>query len=187
MSTFGAILTVIVGVGLSIQVRRHGKPMALIALQLLLVFVGSWALWQLDQNDDDLHDQQVALEDTQKRLATTQRKLKRERSIRSKVQAEINRYVCTENNKQDRLLARILAISLSDTDEEKLTEDERKALAVFIATLRDLQDEAPCNEIVIAFIEASDTDDLEAIRKVLRETKRPPQLQPKPKGGRFEP
>jgi hypothetical protein len=97
------------------------------------------------------------------------RQIKAEREIRRTAQTEINRYVCRENNKQDRILASLLAISLKGSEERRgeLTPDQLEALTVFQRALRALEHETPCNALAIAFTEASDTGDLRQIRRIL--------------------
>ena len=161
MNTALAILTVVVGLGLAVEVRRKGKPMALVALQVFLVLVVSFSLWQVDERQNELQETQEGLESTQKELTA-------ERAVRSKVQGEINRYVCNSNNDQDQLLAELLIVSLRDVDPDQLSAADREAVRIFREKLEELQDEAPCQAIVVAFLEASDTDDLKAIRRILR-------------------
>jgi hypothetical protein len=91
-----------------------------------------------------------------------------ERKARVKAQAEINFYVCSENNKQDRILASLLAISIGNASDKPLTKRQSSALAVFEEALRQLRALTPCNALAEAFLEASNTDDYRAIRRVLR-------------------
>lgn len=119
---------------------------------------------------------------------------KDERTARVKVSAEINRYVCSENNKQDRILASLIEASLGgggsfanglDTSElssfdkevlisiskiQALSEGDQPAgfEAVFKRALAQLRTETPCSELVSAFKAASDTQDYKAIRDLLR-------------------
>lgn len=117
----------------------------------------------------------------------------REREARAAVQSEINRYVCQENNKQDTILADLLDISLNgsqtfgqDIDPSQLTEFDIAVLSsigkvqeltqagppteqeeVFQDALVKLRNKAPCNAIANAFLEAQDTEDIEAVRAIL--------------------
>ncbi len=103
-SLFTPLAIVLVGSLIAFNVRRH-VSFALIALQLFLVFVGAWGAYKLETRQDDL-------ETTQNEITQTQKRLTKERLVRSRVQAEINRYVCTENNKQDRILAGLIEVSI---------------------------------------------------------------------------
>lgn len=153
------IIIFLMGCFIAWQARRN-MTFSVIALQLFLLGVVCLGALQLEGRQDDLSE-------TQDAIVVTQRQLEEERFFRSRVQAEINRYVCSENNKQDRLLASLLAITLRDAD-PALTVEQQEALAVFLRVLRDLRREAPCEAIVQAFLEVSDTNDLRAIRRILR-------------------
>lgn len=174
MNTALAIATIAIGLYLAHLVRRKGVSTALVALQVFLLFVATFALWRTEQRQDDLESTNAAIQRTQDQLAA-------ERSVRSRVQAEINRYVCRSNNRQDDLLADLLTISLPpDIDERELSGRALKAVEVFREKLLELRDRAPCKAIVAAFLEASDTDDLVAIRRVLREQDQTDQSKPRP-------
>lgn len=104
-----------------------------------------------------------------------------ERTVRRAVQAEVNRYVCDQNNRQDRLLASLLAVSLQGAAHRHLTSAQLKSVRIFRRALRELRSETPCHAIAEAFLEARDTNDLQAIRRLLyRVAKREP---PPPKIG----
>lgn len=176
-----------VGCLIAWQARRH-LTFSMIALQLFLLVVVCLGAWQLESRQDDLSE-------TQEAIVATQNQLTRERAVRSRVQAEINRYVCTENNKQDRVLAGLIEVSigggrnifgaglnpalLSPFDREvvrsiakvqRLTEgDPGQLKEVFERALHQLQAETPCGTVVKAFLAASTTDDLKAVRRILRE------------------
>jgi hypothetical protein len=119
-------------------------------------------------------------------------KINDERDARVQVSSEINRYVCRENNKQDRILASLVEASLqgngksfgSEIDPSELTRFDRSVLLtiakvqagssdserlqrVFRRALAELQAETPCNALIAAFLEASDTEDYKAIRRLL--------------------
>lgn len=182
------------------QARRR-MTFAVIALQLFLLVVVSLGAWQLESRQDELAETQDAIVDTQEQLQT-------ERLVRSRVQGEINRYVCTENNNQDRILAGLIEVSVggsaafgkgidrsllspfdrevlsSITKVQRLTEGQGDELkSAFRRALRELQAETPCAAVVKAFLAASTTDDLKAIRRILRDaskdTLRPDRHSPK--------
>jgi hypothetical protein len=168
-----------VGALLGYQAKRH-LTFSVISLQLFLVFVGCWGAYRLELRQNEQAEAQSAI--------------KHERVIRSKVQSEINRYVCTENNKQDGILAGLVRVSLggqtafgagidrstlSPFDEEvvgsinkvqKLGETEGAAAyqAAFREALEQLEAETPCKALVTAFLVASTTDDLRAVKHILR-------------------
>lgn len=169
------------------QSRRHLR-FGVIGLQLFLLVVVCVGAFQLESRQDDLS---AAQDD----ITQTQDQLKRERLVRSRVQGEINRYVCNENNKQDRLLAGLIEVSiggqssfgagidsssLSPFDLEvirsigkvqRLSETNPNQLkSAFQRALRQLQAETPCGAVVTAFLAASTTDDLKAIRTILQES-----------------
>lgn len=174
--------------GLAIAaVARKNLTFSMIALQLFLLVVVTVGAFKLESRQNDLSDAQAD-------IVRTQNQLTRERLVRSKVQAEINRYVCSENNKQDRILAGLIEVSiggessfgsgidksnLSPFDLEvirsigkiqRLSEGGSDKLKVaFQKALEQLQEETPCHAVVKAFLAASTTDDLKAIRKILRE------------------
>jgi septal ring factor EnvC (AmiA/AmiB activator) len=180
-----AIVIVVVGAFIAWQAKRN-MTFSVIALQLFLLAVVTVGALQLEGRQDDL-------EETQNEIATTQKQLRLERSVRSKVQAEINRYVCSENNKQDRILAGLIEVSVNGSSSfgsgidpaelsrfdievletidkvQKLSQGQPDRLKrVFAKALRQLRAETPCEAIVQAFLEASDTNDLKAIRRILR-------------------
>jgi hypothetical protein len=161
------LIILLVGAGIAWQARRN-MTFSVIALQLFLLVVVCIGAFKLESRQDDLGATQKAIVATQKAIVTTQDQVRQERIVRSHVQAEINRYVCSENNKQDRLLASLLDISLRGADDSTLTPEQEEALVVFLRVLRDLRNEAPCQAIVQAFLEASDTNDLKEIRRILQ-------------------
>lgn len=117
-----------------------------IAFVAVLV-VGAVGFWQIDNAVDSINT---------------------ERSNRALVQTEINRYVCNENNKQDRILAKLIAVSIAGAEDRPLTGRQLRAYKVFLRAFRQLRAETPCNQIANAFLEASTTEDYEAIRRILR-------------------
>lgn len=118
----------------------------------------------------------------------------RERAARVQVSGEINRYVCQENNKQDRILAGLIGVSLGGQASfgegippELLTEFDTAVIdsiqriqkvsgqsspedfqAAFKRAQAQLLHDTPCAELVNAFTAASDTEDYKAIRRFLR-------------------
>lgn len=90
-----------------------------------------------------------------------------ERETRRAVQGEINRWVCVENNRQDKLLAGLLAVTLRGSEKRELTPRQEEARQTFLRALLELRAELPCDAIVRAFLEAQDTDDIRAIREIL--------------------
>lgn len=190
------IVIFVAGLAIAAAARRHLR-FSMIALQLFLLVVVCLGAYQLESRQDELGE-------AQDEIAKTQTRLTRERVVRARVQGEINRYVCTENNKQDRVLAGLIEVSiggrssfgegiqpgsLSPFDIEvvrsiakvqRLTEGNPDQLkTVFERALRQLQAETPCGTVVRAFLAASTTDDLKAIRTILQEAsddalKRPP-------------
>lgn len=183
MLTTGFIF--LVGCLIAWQARRH-LTFSMIALQLFLLVVVSLGAYQLESRQDDLAE-------AQDEIAQTQTRLKRERVVRSRVQGEINRYVCSENNKQDRVLAGLIEVSIGGRSSfgegvdqgslsvfdlevirtiakvQRLTEGSPDQLkAVFERALHQLQTETPCGAVVKAFLAASTTDDLKTIRAILR-------------------
>lgn len=175
----------LVGCLIAYQARRH-LTFSMIALQLFLLVVVCLGAFQLENRQDELAQ-------TQDEIATTQTRLKRERIVRSRVQGEINRYVCSENNKQDRVLAGLIEVSIGGRSSfgdglkpgalspfdiqvvrtiakvQRLTEGSPDKLkVVFERALHQLQTETPCGAVVKAFLAASTTDDLKAIRAILR-------------------
>lgn len=176
----------LVGLLIAWQAKRH-LTTTVIGLQLFLLVVGCWGAYRLEVRQDDQAEITAEISKTQDRLA-------HERVVRSKVQSEINRYVCNENNKQDRILAGLIEVSLggqssfgAGLDLSQLTEFElevvkaigrvqelteaggdSEAKSAFERALRELQEETPCTTVVQAFLAASSTDDLEAIREVLK-------------------
>lgn len=187
------VVIFVVGCLIAWQARRH-MTFAMIALQLFLLVVVSLGALKLESRQDDISDAQTDIVKSQKAIVATQGEVRHEREVRAKVQAEINRYVCNENNKQDRILAGLIEVSVSGTSSfganidrsalspfdlevlrtiakvQKLTEGQPDKLkAVFNRALQQLQAETPCGAVVRAFLAASDTDDLKAIRAILRE------------------
>ena len=200
----GAILTpfavIFAGALIAWQVRRH-MAFGLVALQLFLVVVGALGFYKIETQQDDTD--KIA-----RSTAATQQHLNKERKARSKVQAEINRYVCVENNKQDRVLASLIVASTGDgagafgegIDPDDLTPFDVEVLKsiakvqalseasggadfreAFERALRQLRRETPCSALVAAFTEASDTQDFKAIRRILRAQDDLKEPSPKPK------
>lgn len=174
------------GVAIAWQVRRH-VAFSLVALQLFLLGVGAWGAYRIETRQNEQQE-------TQERIEKTQRGLEVERRVRSQVQGEINRYVCSENNNQDQVLAGLIEVSLGGQSSfgdgidrsrlspfdlavvssinkvQKLSEGKSNQLtAAFEKALEELREKTPCAEIVRAFLVASTTDDLKAIRRILRE------------------
>lgn len=174
------------GVAIAWQVRRH-LAFSLIALQLFLLLVVTWGAYRIEIRQDNQQK-------TSEEIAATQERLEHERVVRSRVQSEINRYVCTENNKQDRILAGLIEVSLGGQSSfgtgldlrqltkfefavvkainrvQELTEanGDSELRTAFQKALRALQEETPCTTVVQAFLAASTTDDLKAVREVLK-------------------
>jgi hypothetical protein len=180
------VVIVVVGCLIALAARRN-LTFSMIALQVFLLVVVTLGALKLESRQDDL-------EETQAEITKTQSQLAHERFVRSKVQSEINRYVCSENNKQDRILAGLIEVSIGgqssfgagiDTSSlspfdleviraiakvQRLSEGEGSQLKVaFEEALHQLQKQTPCGEVVQAFLAASTTDDLRAIRRILAE------------------
>lgn len=187
------IVIFVVGCLIAWQARRN-ITFSMIALQLFLLVVVCLGALVLEGRQDDLSQAQDDIVATQGAIIDTQRDVRHERTVRVEVQAEINRYVCTENNKQDRILAGLIEISIGGNSSfgngidrsklsnfdiqvleaiervQKLTESQPDALKdAFNRALLQLQAETPCNAVVKAFLAASTTDDLKAIRAILRD------------------
>lgn len=92
-----------------------------------------------------------------------------ERTIRSKALGQIQQFACEENNKQDRILATVLAIATQGAEDKQLTEKQTGQLAVFVGLLAELRAQTPCKPLIEAFLEATDTADYKQIRDLLRE------------------
>lgn len=177
---------ILAGALIAWQIRTH-VALSLVGLQLFLVIVGALGFYKIEANLNKTDSIAKGNRENQERLT-------KERLVRSKVQAEINRYVCNENNKQDRILAGLIEVSiggqssfghgvdlssLTDFDKQviasigrvqKLTEaDPAQFKEVFERALRQLQATTPCGTVVRAFLAASTTDDLKAIRQILKD------------------
>lgn len=120
-------------------------------------------------------------------------KNERERRVRARIFGEVNRYVCQENNKQDRILAGLIEVSIGGQTNfgqgiprDQLTafdlqvldainhvqtlssaQQPEEFLSAFKRALAQLRNQTPCAALVTAFTEASDTRDYQAIRKFL--------------------
>lgn len=176
------------GVAIAWQARRN-VTFSVIALQLFLLLVVTWGAYRIEVRQDTQAENTEA-------IAKTQQRLQHERVLRSKVQSEINRYVCNENNKQDRILAGLVQVALGGQstfgegiDRSQLTHFDMEVVATiakiqrlgetsssqggfrkaYEQALHQLQEETPCKTLVTAFLVASTTDDLKAIRRILRE------------------
>lgn len=150
---------------------------------IVVVLVSFWAVsaaWQAGKDGQDAGEQaQEAVEQSNS-----------ERTARVKILGEINRYVCKENNKQDLILAGLIQVSLGGESSfgqgidrgaldpfeidvieaishvQTLSQDgaQQGFQAAFKRALAQLRQKTPCNALVLAFTEASDTRDFQAIR-----------------------
>lgn len=162
--------------------RFHPAP-----AYVAVVLVSAWAIgsaWQAGKDGERAgNEAQAATE-----------KANKERAARVKISGEINRYVCKENNKQDRILAGLIEVSLggqssfgqglpidqlSPFDQEvigaigrvqELSEDNEAAdfESAFKRAQAQLLSQTPCVRLANAFTEASDTQDYREIRAFLK-------------------
>jgi hypothetical protein len=166
--------------------RYHPLP-----AYVLVVLVSAWGVgtaWEAGKDGERAGNEAKA--------ATA--KANKERAARIKIAGEINRYVCKENNKQDRILAGLIEVSLGGQTSfgqgipsSQLGPFEEELIAG-ISTIQKLSEEAqpvdfeaafkraqaqlltqtPCVRLANAFTEASDTQDYREIRRFLREIDR---------------
>lgn len=182
------VIIFVMGCVIAAAARRH-LTFSIIALQVFLLAVVTLGALKLESRQNDLAETQTDIQQTQKQLD-------KERVVRSKVQAQINHYVCSENNQQDRLLAGLIQVSIGGSstfgqgiDQTQLSVFQREVLeavgriqelsesagqgdefkSVFQRALEELRSETPCGTVVKAFLAASTTDDLKAIRRILKE------------------
>lgn len=116
-----------------------------------------------------------------------------ERDARIKVGAEVQHYICAQNNRQDRILADLVESSLQGgggnfgdgLDPTILTDFDLRVLGViakvqtateqggsgyrliFKRALAELRSEAPCGRLVKLFEDASNSEDYREVRRVL--------------------
>lgn len=103
------------------------------------------------------------------RIELAQRALESEREARILIQAEINRFYCTENNNQDSILGDLLVGT------QQLMPDQESALsALFSQALSRLTPPTNCEALVRAYENAATKDDLERLRESLRRNYRRP-------------
>lgn len=123
---------------------RHATKVVLLVAAVM--FMVPLAITKHQQNDirDNQHD--IA------RLATRNSRLldriQEERKERISTQMAINAYVCHENNKQDGLLAELLAYSLAASPpDSRLTDQQREGKEIFMAALIELEHKADCGAL----------------------------------------
>ena len=150
---------------------------------ILVTVVAAWATgtaWQAGKDGQRAAD----------KANTAIQASERERDARVRVGGEIYRYVCKENNKQDRILAGLIEVSLGGQSSfgkgiapgeltvfdqavvdaiqtvQKLSSEQQAAdfESAFVRALAQLRHPTPCRALIAAFTEASDTRDYKAIR-----------------------
>jgi hypothetical protein len=120
---------------------RTWRRRAVIGFAMLLaaVAVGFWRM-------------QVEIQENERQDAT----IEAERDARVEITADVIRRTCETDNKQDDLLATLVAVSIADVDPKALSDADLRGLRIFRQSLRELRNTPNCEKRVADFLDPED-------------------------------